>query len=213
MTPWRSIVGMRRSSASIALLGALALALVIAADSLVGITASAQSDTGGDANTQDQLLQLVAPIALYPDALVAQILAGSTYPTQIVDAARFLRDNSNLTGGALVNAVNQQTWDPSVQALTQFPSVLNDMSQNLSWTSALGDAYYNDQQNVLAAIQELRQRALQAGTLKTTSQQTVTTDSSTQTIIIAPAQPTVVYVPTYNPSIGVRRPGGDLSRL
>lgn len=150
--------------------------------------------------TQDQLLQLVAPIALYPDALVAQILAAATYPTQIVEAARFLTSNPKLTGDALVNAVNQQSWDPSVKALTQFPSVLNNMNQNLSWTSALGDAYYNVPQDVFKAVQELRQRAQQAGTLKTTPQQTVTTDSSTQTIIIQPAQPTVVYVPTYNPT-------------
>ena len=203
MTPWLSMRRTRRGfPASISLVGILALALAIAADGLVGITALAQSDTGGgDSGSQDQLLQLVAPIALYPDALVAQILAGATYPTQVVEAARFLNDNPNLTGDALVNAVNQQSWDPSIKALTQFPSVLNNMNQNLSWTSALGDAYYNDQQNVMAAIQELRQRAYEAGTLKTTAQQTVTTDSSTQTIIIAPAQPTVVYVPAYNPSI------------
>jgi hypothetical protein len=152
------------------------------------------------APTQEQLLQLVAPIALYPDALVAQILAGSTYPTQIVEAARFLKSNPKMSGDALVNAVNQQSWDPSVKALTQFPSVLDNMNQNLSWTSALGDAYYNVPQEVLNAVQELRWRAQQAGTLKSTSQQTVTADNSTQTIIIQPAQPTVVYVPTYNPA-------------
>src|SRR5581483_1149282 len=135
-----------------------------------------QSDGAQEvAPTQDQLLQLVAPIALYPDALVAQILAASTYPTQIVEAARFLKNNPKISGDALVSAVNQQSWDPSVKALTQFPSVLDNMNQNLSWTSALGDAYYNVPQEVLSAIQELRRRAQQAGTLKTTPQQTVTT--------------------------------------
>jgi len=147
------------------------------------------------------LLQLVAPIALYPDALVAQILAGATYPTQIVEAARLVKSNAGLKADALADAVNQQSWDPSVKALTQFPSVLDNMNQNLSWTSSLGDAYYNAPQEVLGAIQELRQRAQEAGTLKTTSQQTVTTDSATQTIVIQPAQPTVVYVPTYNPAV------------
>src|SRR5580692_995969 len=135
------------------------LALVLTIGALLGGAAIAQSDTGADTSSEDELLQLVAPIALYPDALVAQILAGATYPTQVVEAARFIKQNSNLTGDALVNAVNQQSWDPSVKALTQFPSVLANMNDNLSWTSALGDAYYNQQQAVMDAIQVLRQRA------------------------------------------------------
>ena len=105
--------------------------------------------------TQD-LRQLVAPIALYPDALVGQILAGATYPTQVVDAARWIRDNPDLKGEQLAAEVDKQPWDPSIKALTQFPSVLDNMNQNLSWTSSLGDAYFNDPQNVMSAIQALR---------------------------------------------------------
>jgi hypothetical protein len=145
------------------------------------------------------LEQLVAPIALYPDALVAQILAGATYPTQIVEADRWLKQNSNLQGEQLGTAVESQAWDESVKALIQFPSVLDNMSKNLSWTSALGDAYFNDQEAVGAAIQKLRKQAKDAGNLKTTKEQTVSTQA--QTIIIQPASPQVVYVPVYNPTV------------
>ena len=149
--------------------------------------------------TPEQLQQLVAPIALYPDELVAQILAASTYPTEIVEANRWLQQNSSLKGAQLASEVDKQSWDPSVKALTQFPSVLATMDKNLSWTSALGDAYFNDQQIVLNAVQVMRKRAQDAGTLKTTSQQNVTTQG--QTIIIEPANPQVVYVPQYDPWI------------
>jgi len=147
--------------------------------------------------TPEQLQQLVAPIALYPDSLVAQILAASTYPEQVVEADRFLQSQPNLKGDALAKAVDQQPWDPSVKALTAFPSVLGNMDKNLSWTSSLGDAYYNQQQDVMDAVQVMRQRADQAGNLKSTPQQTVTTQGST--IVIQPASPTVVYVPAYDP--------------
>ncbi len=147
--------------------------------------------------TPDQLQQLVAPIALYPDSLVAQILAASTYPTQIVEAERWLEANPNLQGQALADAVNQQPWDPSVKALTQFPSVLGNMNQNLSWTQSLGDAYYNQPQDVMNAIQVMRQKAEAAGNLRTTQQQTVTTNGPD--IEIQPANPTYVYVPIYDP--------------
>src|SRR5277367_6189026 len=151
----------------------------------------------------EQLEQLVAPIALYPDALVAQILAGSTYPTQIVEADRWLQQNASLKGDDLAKAVDQQSWDASVKALTQFPSVLDNMSKNLSWTSALGDAYFNQQQDVMNAVQEMRRKAKDSGNLKTTQQQTVTTQGtgSQTTVIIQPANPQVVYVPTYNPTV------------
>jgi hypothetical protein len=151
----------------------------------------------------EQLEQLVAPIALYPDALVAQILAGSTYPTQIVEADRWLQQNASLKADGLAKAVDQQSWDASVKALTQFPSVLDNMSKNLSWTSALGDAYFNQQQDVMNAVQELRRKAKDAGNLKTTKEQTVTTQGtgSQTTVIIQPASPTVVYVPTYSPAV------------
>ena len=147
--------------------------------------------------TPDQLQQLVAPIALYPDSLVAQILAASTFPAQIVEADRFVQDNSSLKGDPLAQAVNQKDWDPSVKALTAFPSVLGNMDKNLSWTSSLGDAYYNQQQDVMDAIQVMRQKAQTAGNLKTTDQQTVQTQGST--IVIQPTNPQVVYVPAYDP--------------
>ena len=149
--------------------------------------------------TPEQLQELVAPIALYPDALVAQILAASAYPTQIVEADRFLQQNPNLKGAALGAEVNKQDWDPSVKALTQFPSVLSNMDKDLSWTSELGDANYNQPQDVMDAIQFMRQKAEQAGNLKSTPQQTVTNQGSRS--IIQPANPQVVYVPEYDPDL------------
>lgn len=147
--------------------------------------------------SSDQLDQLVAPIALYPDALVAQILAGSTYPLEVVQAARWQSANAGLSGPALAAAVNSQDWDPSIKALTQFPSVLANMNTNLSWTSALGQAYYSQPSDVLNAVQVMRQRALAAGTLTSTPQQTVLNQNGLVTIV--PANPDMVYVPTYNP--------------
>jgi Protein of unknown function (DUF3300) len=147
--------------------------------------------------TPAQLQQLVAPIALYPDSLVAQILAASTFPEQVVEADRWVQANPDLKGDALGKAVDQQPWDPSVKALTAFPSVLGNMDKNLSWTSSLGDAYYNQQQDVMDAVQVMRKRAEDAGNLKTTPQQTVTTQGST--VVIQPAEPDVVYVPAYDP--------------
>jgi len=147
--------------------------------------------------TAEQLQQLVAPIALYPDSLVAQILAGSTFPEQVVEADRFVQAHPDLKGTDLGNAVDQQPWDPSVKALTAFPSVLGNMDKNLSWTSSLGDAYYNQQKEVMDAVQVMRRKAQDAGNLKSTPQQTVTDQDSD--IEIAPADPDVVYVPAYDP--------------
>jgi len=147
--------------------------------------------------TADQLQQLVAPIALYPDSLVAQILAASTYPEQVVEADRWVQAHPDLKGDDLAKAVDQQDWDPSVKALTAFPTVLQNMDKNISWTSSLGDAYYNQQQDVMDAIQVMRQKAQQAGNLKDTPQQTVQTQGST--IVIQPTAPDVVYVPAYDP--------------
>jgi uncharacterized membrane protein YgcG len=147
--------------------------------------------------TPEQLQRLVAPIALYPDSLVAQVLAAATFPDQVVEADRWVQANPDLKGDALGKAVDQQPWDPSVKALTGFPSVLGNMDKNLSWTSSLGDAYYNQQQDVMDAVQVMRQKAEQAGNLKTTKQQVVNTQGSD--IDIEPADPDVVYVPAYNP--------------
>jgi len=147
--------------------------------------------------TPQQLQQLVAPIALYPDALVAQILAAATYPDQVVEADRWLQQNNNLKEEQLGKEVDKQPWDPSVKALTEFPSVLANMDKNLSWTSSLGDAYVNQQKDVMNAIQVMRQRAEKAGNLKSTSQEKVSKEG--KTIVIEPADPEVVYVPEYDP--------------
>jgi len=144
-----------------------------------------------------ELQQLVAPIALYPDALVAQILAASTYPTQIVEAERWVQGHSNLKGEELAKEVDKQDWDPSVKAMTQFPSVLENMDKNLSWTSSLGEAYVNQPQDVSDAVQTLRQEAHKTGHLNSNEQEKVSTQGST--IIIEPANPEVVYVPAYDP--------------
>lgn len=171
-----------------------ALAILIAGSPLAAAqTAAPQVEF----DTPDQLQQLVAPIALYPDTLLAEVLAASTYPAEIADAEQFLQQNQNLSPADLAAAVNQQPWDSSVRALTQFPDVLANLSQNLSWTSALGDAYYNQPQDVIDAVQVLRHEAWNAGTLRSTSQQTVSFDGDT--IVISPGSAEVVYVPTYNP--------------
>jgi hypothetical protein len=148
----------------------------------------------------DEVQQLVAPIALYPDALVAQILAAATFPDQVAFADDWLHQNQNLTGPTLMKAVDAQPWDPSVKALTQFPSVLDNLAKNLSWTSALGEAYSTQQADVMFAIQVLRGKAQAAGNLKSGSQITVV-QQSPQTIVIQPANPQVVYVPVYNPAV------------
>jgi uncharacterized membrane protein YgcG len=147
--------------------------------------------------TPEQIQQLVAPIALYPDSLVAQILAASTFPEQVVEADRWVQAHPDLKGDALGHAVDQEQWDPSVKALAAFPSVLGNMDKNLSWTSSLGDAYYNQEQDVMDAVQTMRQKAQAAGNLKSTPQQSVKTEDSN--IVIEPVDPEIVYVPAYDP--------------
>jgi uncharacterized membrane protein YgcG len=168
-------------------------------------TATSPSDDSGaptETTPQDaaQLQSLVAPIALYPDALVAQILSASTFPDQVAIADYWLEENKSLAGSALMQAVDKQSWDPSVKALTQFPSVLDNMAKNLSWTSSLGDAFHNQQADVMTAVQTLRAQAKAKGNLKTTSQITVV-QQSPQVIEIQPTNPQVVYVPVYNPAV------------
>jgi hypothetical protein len=150
--------------------------------------------------TADQLDALVAPIALYPDALVAQVLGAAAAPDQVSAAALWLAQNNSLTGTALTQAVDQQTWDPSIKALTQFPDVLNNLAGNLGWTSELGQAFQDQQSDVMAAVQVMRAKAQAAGTLQSTPQIKVV-QQSPQTIVIQPANPDVVYVPQYNPTV------------
>jgi len=143
---------------------------------------------------------LVAPIALYPDALVAQILGAATYPDQVEAADTFIKANYNLSGDALVQAASDKEWDPSVMALMQFPSVLDKLAKNLGWTSALGDVSANQQADVMAAIQRMRAKAFAAGNLKSGEQIKVVKESP-DIIVIQPANPQIVYVPTYNPTV------------
>lgn len=149
----------------------------------------------------DQLEQLLAPIALYPDALLAQILTASTYPAQVAVADQWLQQMRAQGYGSpdqiAAGATAQGDWDPSVKALTAFPDVLDMLNHDLDWTTALGDAYYNQPQDVMQTVQVLRQRAQQAGNLQTTPQEDVTDNQGY--IDIAPPNPEVVYVPTYDP--------------
>ena len=148
---------------------------------------------------KEQIDQLLAPIALYPDDLIALVLMAATYPTEIVMADRWVRkpENAKLKGDQLAAELDKQTWDPSVKSLVPFPQVLEMMSEQLDWTQKLGDAMLAQQKDVLDAVQRLRKSAESAGTLQTTPQQTVTNEGDT--IIIQPSNPQTVYVPTYNP--------------
>ena len=146
----------------------------------------------------EQLNKLVAPIALYPDALVAQVLAASEYPTQIVEADRMARENPGLKGRDLAEEVDRQDWDPSVKSLVEFPTVLANLDTNLSWTSELGAAYQNQPDDVMQAIQYMRHKAHDAGNLRSTPQERVYEQGPN--VDIQPADPDVVYVPAYNPA-------------
>jgi hypothetical protein len=148
---------------------------------------------------QEELDQILAPIALYPDSLVSQILIASTYPLDIVQADRFTKQNSSLKGDALTKALESQSWDPSVKSLVNFPQVVTMMSEKLDWTQKLGDAFLADEKAVMGTIQSLRAKAQAAGNLKTTKEQKVIVQE--KVIVIEPASPQVVYVPTYNPTV------------
>jgi hypothetical protein len=151
----------------------------------------------------EELDQLVAPIALYPDTLLSQVLIASTYPLEVVEAERWVEQNKNLKGDALKKAVDQKKWDDSVKALTATPDVLDMMSDKLDWTQKLGDAVLAQQPDVMDAIQRLRQKAQANDKLKTTKQQKVstTTQNNRQYIAIEPAEPNTVYVPYYDPAV------------
>lgn len=161
----------------------------------------AQAPAQPPAFKPEEIEQLVAPIALYPDPLVAQILMASTYPLEVVAAARWAKSNPGLKEKALEDAMQKQPWDPSVKSLTAFPQVLAMMDQKLDMTQKLGDAFLAQQKDVMAAIQRLRAKADQTGNLKTSKEQTVakTQDGGNTYITIQPTDPQVVYVPTYNP--------------
>jgi hypothetical protein len=148
-----------------------------------------------------QLETLVAPVALYPDDLLGQVLVASTYPLEIVEAGQWLQQNQNLQGPALVNAARQQNWDPSVQALVVFPEVLARLNSDIHWTTDLGNAFLAQRADVMNAVQQMRADAQTDGTLQSNGYQTVTdqTQGDQTAIDIQPTNPAVVYVPEYNP--------------
>lgn len=186
------------------------IALALSASFLVAMSACGQESVRAASSDQDvtariqvapepsdQILQLVAPIALYPDPLLAEILTATTHPAEVAEASRWVQQHSALRGQPREDAMNAQPWDASVKGLAQFPSVLDNLNENFSWTTALGDVYADEPDEVMSAIQILRERAQSAGTLNSTSEEVVTADD--QTIVIEPASPDVVDVPAYDP--------------
>ena len=155
----------------------------------------------GQTLTPDQLNDLVAPIALYPDPLLSQIMVASTYPLEVVQAYQWMQKNPGVTGAALTEAVQQQNWDPSIQALVVFPDVMKRLNDDVTWTTNLGNAFLAQQSDVMDAVQRMRAQAQQAGKLASTPQETVSTQSQNgqQYIDIEPADPAVIYVPVYDP--------------
>src|SRR5580692_9187287 len=149
----------------------------------------------------DQLETLVAPVALYPDGLLSQVLVAATYPLEIVEAAQWLQQNRRLQGPQLVEAARQQNWDPSIQAMVVFPDVLSRLASDIRWTTDLGNAFLAQQADVMNAVQRMRAQAQASGKLRSNSQQTVTTEmqGDQSAIDIQPANPEEVYVPYYNP--------------
>ncbi|HMF50189.1 MAG TPA: DUF3300 domain-containing protein, partial [Candidatus Saccharimonadales bacterium] len=172
----------------------LMIVLLAAPPSLI-----AQESAQAPVFKQEELDQVLAPIALYPDALVSQILIASTYPLEIVQADRFAKQNASLKGDALTKALEAQTWDPSVKSLVNFPQIVTMMSEKLDWTQKLGDAFLGQQKEVMDTVQSLRAKAQAAGNLKTTKEQTVIVEQ--KIIRIEPASPQVIYVPAYNPTV------------
>jgi uncharacterized membrane protein YgcG len=148
--------------------------------------------------TPEQLEQIVAPIALHPDALLAQILMASTYPLEIVEAHRWVVKNSSLTGKPLEEALKKQDWDPSVKSMCGLPSVLKQMNDSLDWTQDLGDAFLGQKAELMQTVQKMRKKALEAGTLKSSEQQKVSEEG--QVVVIESTKTDVVYVPTYYPT-------------
>jgi Protein of unknown function (DUF3300) len=196
---------------------ALSLALGLAAaparaqDATAPTQVQTQSQTPSDQKlSEGRLEQLVAPIALYPDPLLTQVLMASTYPLEVVEAARWSHDNPGVQGNALQNAMRTQSWDPSVKALAAVPQTLQMMSEKLDWTEQLGDAFLAQQPDVMNAVQRLRAEAQAAGNLQSTPQQRVTTVPAPegtapapmrQAIVIEPVNPDIYYVPVYNPAL------------
>jgi len=180
----------------------------------LGSSLQAQSTSTKKPFKEEELAALLAPVALYPDKVIAQILMASTYPLEVVEANRWLQANSTLKGDALVKEAEKQDWDPSVQSLVSLPDVLKSMDAKIDWTQKVGDAFLAQQKEVMDMIQTLRQKAKKEGNLESSEQLKVTTEpaapaaaatstaaAAPQVIIIESAQPNVVYVPTYPPTV------------
>src|SRR5438477_3019225 len=174
-------------------------------------TANAPAQEAAPKIPNDQLDSLVAPIALYPDPLMSHILAVSTYPLEVIQLEQWLKRNPNLKDQALADGVAKQPWDPSLQAMAVIPDVVTRLSANVGWTTNLGNAFLAQQQDVMDAVQRMRAKAQSKGTLKTTEQQKVETETvegGEEVIVIEPANPQFVYVPSYDPAV-VYGPPGD----
>src|SRR5436309_4236314 len=169
------------------------------------MTTTTTSDTEqAPALPSDQLNSLVAPIALYSDPLLAQTLAASTYPLEVIQLQQWMAKNPDLKDKALADAVSKQPWDPSIQGLVAYPDVVARMADNIQWTTDLGNAFLAQQSDVMDAVQRMRAKAQGTGNLKTSAQQVVQTEtvpSGKQVITVEPAQPDVVYVPSYDPQV------------
>ena len=192
---------------SVAALGAALLIyspqILLAEEAAPTAAPAAQPAPAAQLLSQGQLDALVAPIALYPDALLAEVMMASTYPLEVVEAERWVAANKALKGDALKAAVDKQSWDNSVKSLTATSEVLKMMSEQLSWTQQLGDAVLAQQPDVMDAVQRLRLKAQANNKLVSTEQQTVTTvqEGERQAIVIEPTQPNTVYVPYYDPQV------------
>lgn len=178
----------------------LGVVLLVSCAAMLGWVQTAAAQDSDAGFSKEQLEQMVAPIALYPDALLTQVLMASTYPLEVVDAERWVGQNAGLEGDALDQALLEKDWDPSVKSLAHLPDVLKKMSDNLDWTQDLGDAFLGQQQELMDTVQRMRGLAHEAGNLKTTEQQVVTQQPN-QTIVIESPQPQVIYVPSYSPTV------------
>jgi hypothetical protein len=186
-----------RSLALLLTLAFVGTGIPVAAQSAASPAPGGSGDSGFSA---EQLEQLVAPIALYPDSLLTQMLMAATYPLEVVQADRFMRENADLTGDALDAALKEQDWDASVKGLCTLPDVLQQMSDNLDWAQDLGDAFLGQEEELLDTVQSMRGKANDAGNLQTTEQQVVTVQQD-RIIVIESPQPEIIYVPTYSPTV------------
>ena len=170
---------------------------------LLAIPLQVMAQPAGDSSpkklSQEELAQLLAPIALYPDELVSQILMASTYPLEVVQADRWAKSHKQSAGDTLAKQLEKEAWDPSVKSMINFPTVLASMSEKLDVTTKIGDAFLAQEGDVMATIQLLRKKAYDAGNLKTTKEQKIVVEK--EVIIIQPANPQVIYVPTYSPTV------------